>query len=49
MSDDWFSDGPSEVKMRTIDQDAIMRSIQAAKHKMGGMETDFTQVKKRSK
>ena len=49
MSEDWFSEGTSEVKMRSIDQDAIMKSIQSAKTKMGGMETDFTKVKRKSK
>ena len=49
MNDDWFSDGPSEVSLRSIDKDAIFKSIQTAKHKMGDMETDFTQVKKKSK
>merc|ERR1712029_482036 len=49
MNDDWFSDGPSEVSLRSIDKDTIFKSIQTAKHKMGDMETDFTQVKKKSK
>ena len=36
--------------MRAIDKEAIMKSIQSAKTKMvGNMETDFTQVKKKSK
>ena len=49
VSDDWFSAGTSEVKMKSIDQEAIMKSIQSAKTKMGSMETDFTKVKRRSK
>jgi len=49
VSDDWFSAGTSEVKMRSIDQEAIMKSIQSAKTKMGSMETDFTKVKRKSK
>jgi len=49
VSDDWFSEGTSEVKMRSADKEAIAKSIQAAKFKMGGMETDFTQMKKKSK
>ena len=35
--------------MRSADKDAILKSIQTAKFKMEGMETDFTQVKKKSK
>ena len=35
--------------MRAIDKEAIMKSIQSAKTKMGSMETDFTQVRKKSK
>ena len=49
VSDDWFSAGISEVKMKSIDQEAIMKSIQSAKTKMGSMETDFTKVKRKSK
>ena len=51
MSDDWFSGsgGSSEVPMRSIDKEAIMKSIQFGKNKMAGVETDFTQVKKKSK
>ena len=49
VNEDWFSQGTSEVKMRSADKDAILKSIQTAKFKMEGMETDFTQVKKKSK
>ena len=49
VSDDWFSEGTTEVKMRSTDKDAIVKSIQTAKLQLGGMETDFTQVKKKSK
>ena len=49
VGDDWFSEGASEVAMRSTDKDAIVKSIQTAKLQLGGMETDFTQVKKKSK
>ena len=49
MGDDWFSEGASEVAMRSTDKDALVKSIQSAKLQLGGMETDFTQVKKKSK
>ena len=49
VGEDWFSHGRPEVKMGSADKDAIVKSIQTAKFKMEGMETDFTQVKKKSK
>ena len=49
VSDDWFSPDTTEVKMRSTDKDALVKSIQSAKLQLGGMETDFTQVKKKTK
>ena len=44
VTEDWFNDGPSSLSLRTIDKDAIVKSIAESKKAMAGVETDFTEV-----
>ena len=47
VTEDWFNDGPSSLSLRTIDKDAIVKSIAESRKAMAGVETDFTEVAKK--